>query len=98
MASPRALSTRLPVEARASHPVVVAIPGDEALNPNVERSSRLKSGRLLQRLHVGISLRHVAGLRRQELDLGLPAEGPLDRGDIVEQGDRAVIADIVDAV
>ena len=51
-----------------------------------------------QRLDIGIGLLDVARLLRQELDLGLAPKRLLDRGDVVEQGDGAVIADIVEPV
>src|SRR4029077_18299967 len=78
--------------------VVVAVPRDEALDALLEGRGRVKPGRLLQRLDIGISLLDIARLRREQLDLGLLPKRALDYGDKVEQRDRAVIADIVDAI
>ena len=47
---------------------------------------------------VGIGCFHVTGLHRFHLELGFLAEGALERGDIVEQVHRLVIADVVERV
>ena len=84
-------------EARQAVAVIVAVPGDEARDALGDRRRRLEADVAHEIVHVGEGGRNVAGLYRREFADRLLAERLLEQGDHVEQLDRIVVADIVDA-
>src|SRR5438105_11604077 len=79
-------------------PMVIAVPAREVGQALLERRVGMEADGRVERRDVGAGLLHVARLHRQELLHGFTAENAFERGDEVEQGDRAVVADVEDTM
>ena len=75
---------------------MVPIPGDEVGDALFDRRRRLVVELLDEVGDVGVGIRNVARLQGQHFHIGLPTQGLLQRGDIVHEFDRTVVADVVD--
>src|SRR5215208_3241861 len=72
-------------------------PVDEPADAISDRGRRLEIDLAHQVLDIGIGCRDIARLHRQELALGLGADGLFKQADNLEQLDRTVVPDVVDA-
>jgi hypothetical protein len=78
--------------------VEVPVPLHETRDAGFDRRRRRVTGVALQGHDIGVRVRHVAGLQRQQPLLRLAAEAVLEHLDVAQQFHRLVVADVVDAV
>src|SRR5438477_13078664 len=75
--------------------VVAPVPGDEALEPVMERGARSEAGGARDAIDRGVGRTYVAGLERQILFHCAPAEQRLELGDERLESHGAVVDDVV---
>src|SRR6266568_2022981 len=81
--------------ARCRLEVVAPVPGDEALEPVVERDARSEAGGARNAVDRRVGRAHFAGLERQVLFHCGAAQQRLELGDERLESYRAVVADVV---
>src|SRR5260221_11951621 len=74
------------------------VPIDKPADPLFHRGYGLIEDGALEAGHIRHGRGDIARLHRQEPQFGLAAEATLQRADVVEQLDRAAVADVEDAV
>src|SRR5215216_6612289 len=84
-----------PIETR-SPLLVIAVPGDEAAKPFLDRRVWLEVDGVLKIGHVGERLDDVARLHRHELAYGRSSDRRLQRAHELGQFDRPIVADVVE--
>src|SRR5215472_17229546 len=82
----------------ASHPVIPAIPLDEARQALVDRGLGAKAEFAGRGVDIGVGRDHVAGLHPHQIPAGGLAERTLEHGDEALELLAPVVAEVVDAV
>src|SRR5438270_12117958 len=80
------------------HLKVVFVPRYKSRNPLADRDRRMEADRLLQLTDVRARGDDVARLHRQQIELRFLAQRVFERGDVVEEKHRAVVADVEDSI